>query len=60
MFSWFISLFLLFTNHGNAQAVTSVGVRTTGSVNPHVQPADSQQPSATSPAETDGQGGGTG
>jgi hypothetical protein len=58
MFAWFISFLLLFTNHGKATAVPSVGL--SGSGNRHVLPADNPQPNPAEPPESDGQGSGGG
>ncbi len=55
MFSWFISLLLLFGYHGKATTVLSVGLD--GSGNRHVAPADNLQPNPTQPPDTDGTGG---
>jgi len=58
MFSWFISLLLLFGSNGKAVPAASVGLG--GSANPHVTPADNPQPGPAEPADTDGQGKGSG
>jgi hypothetical protein len=55
MFSWFVSLLLLFSSHGKAATVPSVGLD--GSGNRHVAPADSPQPNPAQPPDTDGSGG---
>jgi hypothetical protein len=56
MFSWLISLMMLFGNHNydNPANVTSVG--TGGSGNRQVAPADSAQPQASDPSTVDGGG----
>jgi hypothetical protein len=54
MFSWFVSLLLLFSSHGKVATTPSVGLD--GSGNGHVAPADSSQPNPTEPADTDGKG----
>ncbi len=54
MFAWFISLLFLFTNHGTARAVPSVGLN--GSGDRHVAPADNPQPGPAEPADPDGTG----
>jgi hypothetical protein len=56
MFSWAISLLLLFGYHGKANSVPSVGLDSSG--NRHVAPADNPQPSASDPFNVDGGGGG--
>lgn len=58
MFSWFISLLLLFGYNGKAVSVSSVGP--SGGANRHVMPASSSQPSPAEPADSDGQGKGGG
>jgi hypothetical protein len=55
MFSWFISLLLLFGYHGEANTVRSAGLD--GNGNRHVAPADNPQPNPAEPADSDGQGG---
>jgi len=55
MFSWFISLVLLFGYHGEANTVRSAGLD--GNGNRHVAPADNPQPNPAEPADSDGQGG---
>jgi hypothetical protein len=55
MFSWLISLLLLFGSHGKAATVTSAGLDNSG--NRHVAPADNPQPSPPDPFNVDGQGG---
>jgi len=55
MFSWLISLLLLFGYHGNATTVRST--RLDGNGNRHVAPADNPQPNQAEPADTDGTGG---
>lgn len=56
MFSWLISLFLLFGYHGKANTVQST--RLDGNGNRHVAPADNQQPSGSQPPDSDGGGSG--
>ena len=58
MFSWFISLLLMFGYNGKAATVLSVGLD--GSGNRHVAPADNPQPNPAEPADADGTGSGTG
>jgi hypothetical protein len=58
MFAWFISLLLMFSNHGGATTVPSVRLDASG--NRHVTPADNPQPDPASPPDTDGQGRGGG
>jgi hypothetical protein len=56
MFSWAISLLLLFGYHGKATSVTSVGLGSSG--NRHVAAADNAQPTPSDPFNVDGKGGG--
>jgi len=56
MFSWLVSLLLLFGYHGKATGVPSVGLDNPR--NRHVAPADNPQPSPVAPADADGTGGG--
>jgi len=58
MFSWLISLLLLFGYHGDGNTVRSAGLD--GNGNRHVAPADNPQPSPAQPADTDGKGKGGG
>jgi hypothetical protein len=58
MFSWFVSLLLLFGYHSKAANVPSVGLD--GSGNRHVAPADNPQPHPAEPADSDGTGKGGG
>lgn len=55
MFSWFISLLMLFGYHGNATTVPSVGPD--GNGNRHVAPADNPQPNPPDSFVVDGGGG---
>jgi hypothetical protein len=55
MFSWFVSLFLLFGYHNSAMSVPSSGSRDLG--NRHIIPSDNAQPGAAEPADADGKGG---
>ena len=56
MFSWLISLLLLFGYHGEANTVRSTSLD--GNGNRHVAPADNSQPNAAEPADSDGTGSG--
>jgi hypothetical protein len=55
MFSWFVSLLLLFGYHG--KAVNAPYVDLNGSGNRHVTPADSTQPERQRATDSDGTGG---
>lgn len=55
MFSWFISLLMVFGYHGKAANITSAGPDSIG--NRHVAPHSDLQPSAADPASVDGGGG---
>jgi len=55
MFSWVISLLLLFGYHGKATNLPSVSLGNSG--NRHLVPADDPQPSPPAPPNVDGKGG---
>ena len=55
MFSWFISLFLMFGNHGKAVGTPSVVLNNSGSR--HFLHAEDSGSNPTAPADTDGTGG---
>jgi hypothetical protein len=52
MFTWFVSLVMLFTNRGVIPTVPSAGLNTSG--NGHVLHADDTGTNPTSPADVDG------
>jgi hypothetical protein len=54
MFSWVISVLLLFGYHGKATSVPSMGLDSSG--NRHVVPADNSQPNPSDPFNVDGGG----
>lgn len=56
MFSWFVSLLLLFTNHSKIVSVPSVGTSDTG--NRHVMHAEDCGTNGCAPADSDGTGSG--
>ena len=58
MFSWFISLLLLFGYHSKATYVPSVSPGSSG--NQHVTPADNPQPGPHDTPDSDGKGQGGG
>jgi hypothetical protein len=55
MFSWFVSILLLFGYGGKATPVGSVGLD--GGGDRHVAPADNPQPNPAEPPSSDGGGG---
>lgn len=54
MFSWFVSLLLLFSYNGKATPAASMGVN--GGGNHHLAPADNPQPSPSDLGAADGKG----
>jgi hypothetical protein len=58
MFAWFISVMMLFTNHGKTTVVPSAELG--GAGNRHVSPTHNPYPDPAEPADSDGTGSGGG
>jgi len=58
MFTWLVSLLVMFTNHGPARTLTSVGPN--NPLNTHVRTTENAHPDGSSPPDADGQGSGGG